>query len=330
MEHDRRLADHNAVIPLFVSLAERFKRTKTLLEDKPLLAHYTSVEVLEKIVQNGEVWFSNPLFMNDWEEMRYGMIEGTRAFHESDALVQAAGSPERLYMLRERFDAFSKRFENEGAYDTYIFCLSEHPRDNYDGVLSMWRGYGSHGRGAALVFDTGKLTLIPTSVLFLTKVEYATKEERQAALIQLVNDWCEILRSNHIPDDQLYMAAFAFFNVLQLFALVYKNAGFLEEHEWRVIHFGDNDGAQTLRQFFDYRLGEHGIEPKMRFPLKVTPLVTSDDFSLEKIIDRIILGPSVSSPLAIKGFERMLDKHGHGALKRRLHASQIPLRPRAG
>ncbi len=37
---------------------------------KPLLAHYTSIQNLEKILLNNEVWFSNPLFMNDIEEHR--------------------------------------------------------------------------------------------------------------------------------------------------------------------------------------------------------------------------------------------------------------------
>jgi hypothetical protein len=99
MDHDdRRLADYNAVMPIFGSLADRFEHMKTLLDEKPLLAHYTSVEVLEKIIQNKEIWFSNPLFMNDWEEMRFGMIEGMRAFHQSEAVAQAAGSLQRLYI----------------------------------------------------------------------------------------------------------------------------------------------------------------------------------------------------------------------------------------
>ena len=41
--------------------------------------------------------------------------------------------------------------------DTYVFCLSEHAKDDTDGLLSMWRGYGGNGNGAAIVFDAGKL-----------------------------------------------------------------------------------------------------------------------------------------------------------------------------
>ena len=53
-----------------------------LSDERPLLAHYTSLNVLEKIIQNGELWFSNPLFMNDMQEVRFGMLEGRKAFDE--------------------------------------------------------------------------------------------------------------------------------------------------------------------------------------------------------------------------------------------------------
>lgn len=38
---------------------------------KPLLAHYSSIEVLEKISRTNELWLSNPFFMNDWK--RFGL-----------------------------------------------------------------------------------------------------------------------------------------------------------------------------------------------------------------------------------------------------------------
>jgi hypothetical protein len=47
--------------------------------DRPLhLAHYTSLEVLEKIMITDEIWFSNPLVMNDYTEVSRGLSEATR------------------------------------------------------------------------------------------------------------------------------------------------------------------------------------------------------------------------------------------------------------
>jgi len=46
----------------------------TLMDRQPYLAHYTSLEVLEKIMQHNELWFSHPFFMNDLQEMRFGIV----------------------------------------------------------------------------------------------------------------------------------------------------------------------------------------------------------------------------------------------------------------
>jgi hypothetical protein len=46
---------------------------------RPLLAHYTSISTLERILVNDEIWLSNPLYMNDMEELRFGLNEGASA-----------------------------------------------------------------------------------------------------------------------------------------------------------------------------------------------------------------------------------------------------------
>ncbi|NJN37267.1 MAG: hypothetical protein HC794_09800 [Nitrospiraceae bacterium] len=42
-------------------------------EDLPLLAHYTSMANAENILSSGQLWFSNPRNMNDWDELRLGI-----------------------------------------------------------------------------------------------------------------------------------------------------------------------------------------------------------------------------------------------------------------
>jgi hypothetical protein len=60
---------------------------------RPLhLAHYTSLEVLEKVMMNDEIWFSNPLLMNDYTEVRSGLSEATRiagVLKDDDTILQA-------------------------------------------------------------------------------------------------------------------------------------------------------------------------------------------------------------------------------------------------
>ena len=50
-------------------------------------------------MKNQEVWFSNPLFMNDLEEVRFGINEGARFFLTLENIGTAAQSKHRLDLL---------------------------------------------------------------------------------------------------------------------------------------------------------------------------------------------------------------------------------------
>ncbi|MCK1709872.1 MULTISPECIES: DUF2971 domain-containing protein [unclassified Bradyrhizobium] len=92
--------------------------------------------------------------MNDIEEVRFGVIEGNQIVLASEDLVTACKTAERAQLFKDSFAHFFNRFANEHILDTYVFCLSSHKRDDDDGRLSMWRGYGANGNGIAIVFDT--------------------------------------------------------------------------------------------------------------------------------------------------------------------------------
>lgn len=309
--------------PLFVQSASVERLTK----GPPLLAHYTSIKVMENILQSNEVWFSNPLFMNDLQEMRFGLNQGTRLFSDAKLLKKAGGTDARAAILQHVFSHYFQEFDNQDAFDTYIFCLSEHDRANTDGLLSMWRGYGQHGNGAALVFDTAKLTMVPESPLLIAQVSYGSDEERLGQLIELLRQWAEISERAALPDDKLYLAAHAAFSAIKTYALTTKHKGFSEEAEWRVIYHPERDRAGALKEYLGYHIGERGVEPKLKYRIGHIANVSADDLALERILDRIILGPSVSSPLAKRSVERMLENIKKEVFKERLHTSGIPLRP---
>ena len=104
---------------------------------RPLLAHYTTLQTLEKILTNNEVWFSNPLFMNDLEEVRFGILQGNELVMSSDEIAQACNTPGRVQLFKHSFAFYFNKFANEHALDTYVFCLSRHDKDDNDGLLSM-------------------------------------------------------------------------------------------------------------------------------------------------------------------------------------------------
>jgi hypothetical protein len=186
---------------LFEPLFADIRGNDSFPAKRPLLAHYTSVEVLEAILRNNEVWFSNPLFMNDIEEVRFGMTTGANLFLASPEVESACGSKERSNMLKATFNYCYNQFANDHLLELYVFCLSEHARENTDGLLSMWRGYGGNGNGAAIVFDTAKIVALEDSPLIIANVHYGTGQARINWLRERVAHFANILDSSNIPDD---------------------------------------------------------------------------------------------------------------------------------
>lgn len=301
--------------------------------DKPiLLAHYTSVQVIEQILKNNEIWFANPLYMNDLSEMRAGLLIGNQLFLEF--AQKAEGTTSRVTQLVQNFNHYMAHLSTEAILDTYIFCMSEHPVGDTDGRLSMWREYGSKGNGAALVVNTQRLHYQPHSPLTVAKVAYRSSAEHESALRTQLQRWADITLSAKLPDDHLYLASYAAFGYVKAFALVTKHSGFAEENEWRVVYVPERDPLGYLKPCFGYFVGPRGVEPKLRYKFdqiyNPDSSKTGDQLTSGRLIDIlefVMLGPSVSSPLARAAFVRMLEQNGKGAMRDKVFSSTIPLRP---
>lgn len=292
---------------------------------RPLLAHYTSVSTLECVMRNDEIWFSNPLYMNDIEELRFGMNEGAEAFRTHDAIREACADETRYRHLQEVFEEQFLRFSNEHAFDTYVLCFSVHNASDSDGLLSMWRGYGGNGSGAAIVIDTAKFEHLGASPLIVSRVRYHSTNERMNMIDELLKNFASRLANLQMPLEDLHIAAEQFLQRLLTFALFTKHSGFSEENEWRIVYLKHRDRHGHLAMMLGYSIGVRGLEPKLKF--KIAPnAATSADLSLEKIVDRVILGPSISSPLAVKSMQRMLEHVGKGVFANKVFASSTPYR----
>jgi hypothetical protein len=310
---------------LFDPLWADLKGEDSFPAKRPLLAHYTSIIVLEAILKNDELWLSNPLFMNDIEEVRFGIDNGAKLFLASPEIESACGSKKRFEMLKATFIYWYDQFTNKHVLDTYVFCLSEHGKEDKDGLLSMWRGYGGNGSGAAIVFDTAKLSPNEESPLIIAKVHYGT-EKRMNWLRERITQFAELLAKSDIPDDQLHLTSYYFFQRLESFAVFTKHQGFEEENEWRIVYMRDRDRANAFDPMFSYWIGPHGVEPKLKLKIGAVPDLADNGLTLSTIVERIILGPSMSSPLAYNSILKMLDTLRRSDLKDRIVSSTIPFR----
>ena len=295
-------------------------------EKRPLLAHYTSVDVFEKIISGNELWFSNPLYMNDWEELQFGMKSGAEAFRAHAAIIEACGDVEHHAKLIELFDYYFNSFSMNHAIDIYVLCFTEHEEDDNDGLLSMWRGYGAKGSGVALVFDTQNIESVDGSPLIVDKVYYGTKQERLDWINNKLDEIAQVLKSYPKTDQVLNDVAHTWIERLKLFSLFTKHKGFAEEKEWRVVYIRERDQNKALFSMLNYSISDRGVEPKLKLKMETIPGVIGGPVAIEQIVDRVILGPTISTNLASSSIQRLLEVAGKPALVNKVVASSIPFR----
>jgi hypothetical protein len=271
----------------------------------PLLAHYTSISTLERIAQTGEIWFSNPLYMNDVDELRYGMNLGLHAVRTHGGLREAC-APAHYNALLDAFDDLYTTFDSDSAFDVYVFSCSEHDDEiGDDGLLSMWRGYGGDGNGVAIVFDMGPL-LAASLPLLVRQVQYLSYEASEAWMEEKLQQFADTLRRAGCGVEDMKPAAAALFERIKVFALFTKHRGFHEEREWRIVYLRENDREGLFQQQLHYAIGPRGIEPRLRFTTEA--LGRGDEGPrLERMVRRIILGPVLATPLALRSVARMLE-----------------------
>lgn len=311
---------------LTTALWSDFESENDFPSKRPLLAHYTSVSTLEKIVSTNQVWLSNPLYMNDLEELRFGMNAGADDFRSSQHLAEVCESSERHAFPVKKFDELFSNFDSNHALDTYVMCLSEHTSGKNDGLLSMWRGYGANGSGVAIVFDTAKLNPNEASPFIVGRVRYKSHPERLEWIDKKLYELAQVLATTELADENLSLEAHVFIERLKLFALFTKHDGFSEEQEWRIVYMNERDPQGLMRPMLGYAITGRGVEPKLKLEFSKVAQVLGSGVSLESLVDLIILGPSISSILAENSVRRMLTVAGQADLAALVTASSIPYR----
>jgi len=301
-----------------------------LAEDPPpLLAHYTSFEALESIVRTNELWFSNPLFMNDSEELRFGIAQGHKLAHANLELKEVLNTTERYKKFFKEFDRLHDDFLKQHAIHTYVFCLSHHRPLDADGLLSMWRGYGVNGDGVALVLDTSKLPYASDSPFTIGKIRYLSSRARIKMLRECTTRFSKILSEVQAPNDHLSWAAFVLFDQIKLRALYTKHVGFREEKEWRIVYCVRTPSAEhdpKYKSMFHYSVGSRGAQPKLKYKIGPVDLTTGDELSLEKLTDHIILGPRPSELMPVETTSLMFEHLERPLLQAKVRCSTIPFR----
>ena len=270
---------------------------------------------------------SNPLYMNDLQEIMGGMSIANDVILNSSVLSKFLGNQERVDIFHRNYIGYLGEFYSKYLMDIYVFCLSEHDPKDYDGRLSMWRGYGKNGDGAAIVFKTDYLRKREDSPLIFVKVMYKSDQERRNIIEEKIDSFCESLVGCDIESDSIYYISYYLFQFMKFISLSIKHIGFGEETEWRVIYLPErNVNGIIPESCLDYVVGPRGIEPKLKLPIAPLAFDVPQQWNLCDIIDRIILGPTISSPISLQSVKRMLSKINKTELENKVFVSSIPLR----
>lgn len=300
------------------------KRVEEIKKSTNKLVHYTSASAGLKILQNKEIWMRRVSCMNDFSEVQHG----------KDLFIDLWKNTERdiIQKLTSLFgdngDVFNEvmgELEDISEFDilrSYITCFSEHleSEDKY-GRLSMWRGYGK-GTGIALVlkkdifyseYDAIDITTSP--------VAYLNKDDIKDKFISLVTDLEENKQKidfKNIQRDDLHDFLIEW---LEILILSIKHPAFCEKKEWRVISFENAKGIK--KDIIDL----NGMpQPVQKIPLSEKLQTDGDEFSVNEILDHIIIGPTQYAIPIYQALVEELEKLNVENAKGKVIFSDIPYR----
>ena len=196
-----------------------------MLEVKMRLFHYTDVNAVKSIIENGKMWLTDSRFLNDSQEMHDGAEriinylehQKTHFSHRHECLELAAG-----YLAQDL--GLGPYFKSERR-PVYVCSFSEQCD-----LLSQWRAYGSY----AIEFESEDIPLHVKPCVY--NVDEKNTQASYGALKAL-----EVV-ANEMKDDGLCGApSFEAVADLVSLAATFKDASFLEEREVRLILGHDKD-----------------------------------------------------------------------------------------
>lgn len=228
--HGERIKGLNA----FIEYLGSKERDLTLVgRGETSLFHYTNLDGLKGIIENHDLWLTHARYSNDEREITLGLSIAAEAV---TALRKQPGSA----AWRAYLDQLQGRLDSNQSADVYICCFC----DEGD-RLSQWRAYGGDGNGVTLEINPKEFAPFtgyrPTGVLSLWKVKYDRNEQ-----INLMRDavhWTFQRYGGRMDPAEVANVAR---RIIDFFVPTFKDNGFMEENEWRLI-FSPMAGAATPR-----------------------------------------------------------------------------------
>lgn len=252
---------------------------------------YATADTFEKMLASQELWFSDLRNMNDWDEYAAGFrIANELITNEFPQFASILGeiSPERM---SDQFMILICSFSNDGD------------------CLSMWRGYGDNGKGAAIGYNTHEIENHHLFTRFLQKMDPVNGKVKFNSVIYSEENYKEIIRHNvrrvfsvssDVPPEELSLILEfrrkILESVLVRLCTLYKNEFFEDERETRgFIEINEyNDPYEVSKRSSDF--GDSAFH-KIR-----------SDFQSIPSIKEVVLGPGYEK--TDEYVQHLLAEHG--------------------
>lgn len=182
------------------------------------LSHYTSFEVLQKIVESGKMWATDLRYMNDAAEFRYA-IELLESMLDDYPAIKPH--------TEKVIDIFFDKGESVGNdHSIYSISFSE-DKD----LLSQWRAYCPESGGVSIAFEKTDLEALGSAGgCQLIKCIYDVNKQEEI-LIGVLEKARQTLDKGGAETD---VQREIFDGILE-FAPKMKHPSFAEEREWRLV-----------------------------------------------------------------------------------------------
>lgn len=246
-----------------------------------MLWHYTSDAGFRGIVESKTLWATDAGFLNDQEELKVAATAWASSYPASAAPLEAGEiTVGNLHSLLTASWA-SKAQAPDGKY---VASFTE------DGdLLSQWRGYGRNGFSIGFRFSDLSQWAVDRGCS-LGKVIYSAPKTAGPATTTLLIDPKAGKSYIDGPDIALY-----------------KNSGFREENEWRIVA-GEEAGA------LKFRGGRFPIVPYIEIPIELA------------MIAEVRLGPGTRRDEDLRAVRRILGANGATQATHVSH-SEVPYLP---
>ena len=296
------------------------------IEGGKRLVHYTSAENAYKIISGKQVWLRNTHLMNDYSEMKHGLMCLQQAW------VSSAGIKFKQWLDQKwpgLSDEIVKTFDNQAdgmLNATFLMSLSEHDDDEDElGRLSMWRAYGGQTGVAIILNPQIFLSETDSMGVYSTPVVYRDVAEFKDWFENWVDNLMEMEESLDQVNPVILSETISY--AFRTFVLGTKHPGFHEEKEWRVFHCPLID-TETDWLSYDIEIIAGVPQHVVKVDLKDDAIAGVEGAEPSKLFNRLIIGPC-DSPLPIRSaLTFALNAVGVADAHDKVWMSLIPLRQR--